>query len=326
MGDQMISRPEGEHGNQGEAAISSDSESGPSATISRRELLRVLGTAGAGLGLTAVLPGIAWAHAADYWAKSVNWPTGWTSPLKKSPINMTCRYGAFSGGCNNEDRSHYWSYYMESGLGEHLGVDIQAPNGTPVYAVADGLVRKVGTSWGAQWAQVAVISHRTKQGGWFSSAYGHLAIGKNPRTNKTWTTNDMIRAGEKIGTTTTMSAAPAHLHFGLIPKSITSIPGMSSSASKSCTHHPAGTVDPLAFLSGKTRVGLAGSIVKWKNSDGSYTSWEVYSKSGSLARRWVPDVATYNCLVNGGAVNWGPMSSRFLDQLPDQAGVWASCR
>ena len=65
-----------------------------------------------------------------------------------------------------------------------------------------------------------------------------------------------------------------------------------------------------------------GNVVKWRNADGSNTSWLVYA---DRTRRWVPTTAVYSCLVNHGAVDKGAQTSTVLNQLPDRAGSQATC-
>ena len=42
-------------------------------------------------------------------------------------------------------------------------------------------------------------------------------------------------------------------------------------------------------------------------------------------RRWIPDAATYHCLIANGAPGPDVLSSQTLDALPDIYGVWAVC-
>lgn len=68
----------------------------------------------------------------------------------------------------------------------------------------------------------------------------------------------------------------------------------------------------------------ANHIVQW---DGDHkrqkTSWLV---GPDLKRRWIPDIATYHCLITHGVTLWPtPLSSSILDRLPDLTGVHANC-
>lgn len=68
---------------------------------------------------------------------------------------------------------------------------------------------------------------------------------------------------------------------------------------------------------------LSGHLVQW-NGDGANprTTWLV---TPDRRRLWVPDVATYDCLVRAGAVGPQPLDAALLDQLFDQTGLWAPC-
>ena len=83
----------------------------------------------------------------------------------------------------------------------HTGVDIGVPNGTPVRAMASGMVRFAG-DLGA-YGRVVILDHR---GGW-STLYAHLS-------------EIHVRLGERVGGGTTVglsgqtgNATAPHLHF-----------------------------------------------------------------------------------------------------------------
>ena len=85
----------------------------------------------------------------------------------------------------------------------HNGIDLAAPMGTPVYAVAEGVVTRVGNS--PVYGIYVIISHANR----WSSKYGHLQMAEI-------TVQTRVRAGTRIGRvgTTGMSTGP-HLHFEL---------------------------------------------------------------------------------------------------------------
>jgi hypothetical protein len=65
-----------------------------------------------------------------------------------------------------------------------------------------------------------------------------------------------------------------------------------------------------------------GHIVEWVNGGGKpNTSW-IVSSDGK--RYWIPDTATYWCMVNIGFSDLGPQPSGVLNALPD-SGQWAHC-
>jgi murein DD-endopeptidase MepM/ murein hydrolase activator NlpD len=85
----------------------------------------------------------------------------------------------------------------------HQGMDLAAPEGTEVYAIADGTVTTVGND--PVYGIYIIITHRDR----LSSLYGHL--------QKVETTlNSTVRSGTLIGRvgTTGQSTGP-HLHFEL---------------------------------------------------------------------------------------------------------------
>jgi hypothetical protein len=68
----------------------------------------------------------------------------------------------------------------------------------------------------------------------------------------------------------------------------------------------------------------ANHVVQWNgDTKAQKTSWLV---GPDLKRRWIPDIATYQCLTGNGLTAWtSPLSSSTLNQLPDLANVWARC-
>lgn len=95
--------------------------------------------------------------------------------------------------------------------GTHLGVDLAAPDGTPEYSVADGVVVAAGPASGfGNWI---VIDSVDVNGRPFSAVYGHeWASGVKVRVGQ------RVRAGEEIGAVGSAgeSSGP-HLHFEIVP-------------------------------------------------------------------------------------------------------------
>nr|WP_254206607.1 peptidoglycan DD-metalloendopeptidase family protein [Nocardia alni] len=95
--------------------------------------------------------------------------------------------------------------------GTHMGVDFGAPDGTPIYSVADGTVVAAGPASGfGNWI---VIDSTDVNGRPFSAVYGHE-----------WTSGvrvqvgQRVRAGQQIGAVGSAgeSSGP-HLHFEIVP-------------------------------------------------------------------------------------------------------------
>ena len=275
--------------------------------------------------------GVFAASASAATTASVTWPSKWRSPLGSSAVGtkvtMTTKWGAYSLGCSNADRTHGYTYYLPSGRAQHLGIDLAAPASSPVYSIADGMITNAGALWGASSYGVVLAQHSATNGNRFVAAYGHLTIGKNPRTKAPWVAGDMIKRGEVIGKVKTSGTGP-HLHFGALPSSsaVTSVPGTAtSSGSGICTSQPTGTTDPFAFLNARSAAPLSGSIVGYKNTNGSITSWRVVTVGSVLRRNWIPTTSIYSCLKSRGAVDWGARPSRFLSQIADVRGTHARC-
>src|SRR5215203_7124257 len=89
--------------------------------------------------------------------------------------------------------------------GQHRGIDIAAPVGTPVAAAAAGEVRFAGTAGSSG----LTVSVRTGDG--FDSSYLHLS-------SLAVRAGEHVSGGERlgaIGTSGERSAAAPHLHFGV---------------------------------------------------------------------------------------------------------------
>lgn len=94
--------------------------------------------------------------------------------------------------------------------GGHLGVDMAAPMGTPIYAAADGLVADAGPASGfGQWI---VVDHNLG-GNKVSTVYGHMyEDGVLVRAG------DQVRAGQQIALVgSNGQSTGAHLHFEVVP-------------------------------------------------------------------------------------------------------------
>lgn len=105
-------------------------------------------------------------------------------------------HGAYNLGAGWGDRGS-WSRY-------HTGVDLTAPVGTPVYAVASGVV---GQSDAGGWAGVHAVIHHEDG----SSLYAHMS-------SMTVKPGDHVTAGQVIGAVgNTGRSFGAHLHFEYYP-------------------------------------------------------------------------------------------------------------
>ena len=96
------------------------------------------------------------------------------------------------------------SRFGPRGRKDHKGMDIKAPEGTPIMAAADGHVTYAGIRSG--YGNVVEIDH----GGGVESVYGHMqTISVN--------VGDVLNQGDLIGTVgDTGNASTAHLHYEVL--------------------------------------------------------------------------------------------------------------
>ena len=120
----------------------------------------------------------------------------WSRPASTDPTEL-------AWPASGEVTSHYgWRANSETGgLSAHQGIDIDAPVGTKVASVLDGVVVSVRQS--PTYGLVIEIEH----GGGFSTVYGHLdtSLVESEQT---------VKRGESIATVgKSGNATGAHLHF-----------------------------------------------------------------------------------------------------------------
>jgi murein DD-endopeptidase MepM/ murein hydrolase activator NlpD len=98
-----------------------------------------------------------------------------------------------------------YDYGWDIGLGSHLGVDIATSAGTPVLAIADGVVDRSDTVSG--WGVVITIKHTLADKTVIYSNYAHLS-------QRVVSKGDSVRLGQKIGEVgNTGISYGNHLHF-----------------------------------------------------------------------------------------------------------------
>lgn len=280
----------------------------------RRWLALVL----AALSITAgLLVGPATAHAASF--PTVSWPGSWANPVGGASAMVTTHWGALNDGCRNVNKTNDATWYLSGGTSGHTGLDIARADGAEVYAIADGIVVNTGMPWGTANRHVVTIEHTTATGEKFLAVYGHLhpdVAAAGP-----------ITRGARVGRVQTAGTGP-HLHLGIRPGAWSNAvpPGSSASTvdgARNCTFNPAGTADPLGFLSARapgTNAGrYNGHIVKWEGD--AVTAWHV---GGDGRRRWIPDALIYGCLRGNGAPV-SVLSSATLSAIPDVNGTGATC-
>jgi murein DD-endopeptidase MepM/ murein hydrolase activator NlpD len=91
----------------------------------------------------------------------------------------------------------------------HQGTDFDPGRGTPIAAVADGVVTEVGNPSGGL-GVYAIIRH-TVDGVTFSSVYGHMELGSLQLS-----VGETVTRGQLVGLVgSTGASTGAHLHFGI---------------------------------------------------------------------------------------------------------------
>lgn len=89
----------------------------------------------------------------------------------------------------------------------HAGIDLGAPQGTPIYAVADGVVTRA--EWFSGYGYCVDIDH----GGGLSTRYGHMPS-NNPSTGIMVKKGAHVKKGQQIGHVgNTGNSTGPHLHF-----------------------------------------------------------------------------------------------------------------
>jgi hypothetical protein len=91
---------------------------------------------------------------------------------------------------NTQEAFIYGKYWYAAGQGLHFGVDFEAPCGTPVLAIADGVVRNVDSDLFGAEPHNLVIQHEALG---YASVYGHL------RTRSPLMVGQPVRRGQVVG-------------------------------------------------------------------------------------------------------------------------------
>ena len=120
---------------------------------------------------------------------------------------------------------------------QHLGVDMFAPVGRPVRAIADGVVHDISTSgWGG--GNVAImVRHQLADGRWFIALYGHI------RNSTELRKGSRVQGCRTIGVIGSYRAG-SHVHLGVISPG--RLPHAPYGTSKRGDHN--NFIDPVQFL------------------------------------------------------------------------------
>ena len=121
---------------------------------------------------------------------------------------------AFTIGRYDEDRSIYTEALFSGGRSIHVGIDVGAPVGTPVYAFGEGRVFKQGYNGAAGDYGYTLVTHHVLDGIDLWALHGHLAA----RSVLLRAEGDPVQPGELIGwigAEDENGGWPPHLHFQL---------------------------------------------------------------------------------------------------------------
>ncbi len=169
--------------------------------------------------------------------------------------------------------------------GTHLGVDLAAADGTPEFAVADGVVVSAGPASGfGNWI---VIDSVDVNGRPFSAVYGHeWASGVQVRVGQ------RVRAGQQVGTVGSAGESTGpHLHFEIVPggrltggHQIDPLPWLDGAMTPSASGASPYSVNPLCSRG----FGTAGGALADGKVPPELEIW--YRRAGSLCPEISPSV------------------------------------
>jgi murein DD-endopeptidase MepM/ murein hydrolase activator NlpD len=129
-----------------------------------------------------------------------------------APVSVTFRYPLGDGYTPPEVTGKFGGSVPELKLYGHLGEDYKAAEGTPVYAVADGIIVSAGGDPNKGWGYYILIKHTLPDGTAVLSLYAHLS--------EILKRNGKVRIGELIAKSgETGRVTGPHLHFGILDSS-----------------------------------------------------------------------------------------------------------
>lgn len=145
---------------------------------------------------------------------TVNAPPGGTATWNQgSPTNgqsffrsLPLPQGSWKVGPNG----HFWDCRASCGRPHH-GNDLHATAGTPVFAVADGVVKQVKyDSGGYHWYIILQHDARSSTGRQYNTLYGHIEVGAGIAVGA------RVRAGQQIATVSAKKVQSPHCHFEVL--------------------------------------------------------------------------------------------------------------
>lgn len=113
----------------------------------------------------------------DYYVQDFTRPTRrQLATEEEREQNLPQIFSSFSVGRFDEDRQGmYTSQLFSAARTIHLGIDLEGPTGTPVYAFDDGIVDSVGYNEPlGDYGHVVIVKHRLKGQHDVFALYGHL--------------------------------------------------------------------------------------------------------------------------------------------------------
>lgn len=170
----------------------------------------------------------------------------------------------------------------------HNGLDYGQPLGSPVFAMADGIVAQSAPNNNSYGYGTVVTLHHLINGEKYSTTYGHILPSGLP-----FKVGDTVKAGDRIAYVGSEgSSTGAHLHF-LITKGVYSI-------AAEYNKDAANNVDPVAFFKSNGAEQVGGDT----NIDGSPLA------PGETA----PSVCSKTSTADGSIVAWGGFDN---GEIPD---------
>lgn len=203
--------------------------------------------------------------------------------------------------------------YKSLGLKGHNGIDLRAPIGTPIYAVANGNLRVTGSVDDPGYGLAARLNVPLGDRRFIECIYGHLSSTIiTPIKGEV-----MVNAGDVIGHTgTSGNSSGPHLHFGT--RFVYYKPGGAGPFVENSDNGFTGSVDPKQFLSSDAFALPVDLKYGLPEQARGYSDLEFYKVAAwvFLQTRKLPTTRLKNALI------WGRWDYRTVND-PAMFGIWS---